>query len=167
MEIDDGQEKIATAEDTNGEEEIRTQPFCGLEHHQHPRGTDGKARVSEENVKSDIECMIFPIIPKAGYCCKLATHYSIVGKICSFERSLSCRTSARSEPDLVSTRPSCLSSGTCSTHSSAGRLAAETPMRRRLLNKRRSWGGKPETLLTVLRVGQWRLLNQQDHLYIH
>jgi hypothetical protein len=34
-EIEDGQEKIATAEDTNGEE-IRTQPFYRLEHHQHP-----------------------------------------------------------------------------------------------------------------------------------
>jgi hypothetical protein len=50
-------------------EEIRTHnPFCRLDHHQYPPKlpftelADGKARVSEENVKSDIECIIFPII---------------------------------------------------------------------------------------------------------
>jgi len=77
-----GQEKIATAEDANGGE-IRTQPFFRLEHYQHPQGADGKARVSEENVKLDIECMILPInlFVKWGIATKLATHYLIVDKI--------------------------------------------------------------------------------------
>jgi hypothetical protein len=68
-------------EDANRKREIRTRPFYRLEHYQYLQGTDGKARVSEENIKSDIEYIIFPIIPKAGYYYKLATHYSIIGKI--------------------------------------------------------------------------------------
>jgi hypothetical protein len=43
-----------------------THPFCELENYQYSQATGEMARVSEGNVKSDIECMIFPIFPEAS-----------------------------------------------------------------------------------------------------